>query len=103
MNNYGYFNQQPIMPTNSYAFVNGIEGAKSYPVPPNKTILLMDSDNPIFYFKSSNDLGQCSIKTYEFKEITTQQDNNQKYVLKSDFDELKNKVEEMLNAKSIEQ
>lgn len=63
-NNYGY--QQPSYSQyqpqqtqlNTYAFVDGIEGAKAYQVKPNATMLLMDSQQPICYKKQVNHLGQ---------------------------------------------
>ena len=72
--------------TNQYAYVNGIEGAKAYLMNPNQTILLMDSDNPIFYLKSSNQLGQSSIRTFKFEEIKEGPTNYQGYLLKSDLE-----------------
>ena len=55
---------------NTYAFVNGIEGAKSYVVQPNQTILLMDSDAPMCYMKQSNGLGQSSLRYFKLVEVT---------------------------------
>ena len=36
------FQTQPQPQVNQYAFVNGIEGAKSFQVAPGKTVLLVD-------------------------------------------------------------
>ena len=54
---------------NTYAFVNGIEGAKSYIVQPNQTILLMDSDAPMCYMKQSNGLGQSTLRYFKLVEV----------------------------------
>ncbi len=78
---------------NQYAYVNGIEGAKAYLMNPNQTILLMDSDNPIFYLKSSNQLGQANIRIFEFKEVLQNQSNNQGYLLKSDLEPILRRLE----------
>ncbi len=78
---------------NQYAYVNGIEGAKAYLMNPNQTILLMDSDNPIFYLKSSNQLGQANIRIFEFKEVLQNQNNNQGYLLKSDLEPILRRLE----------
>lgn len=56
--------------TNTYAFVNGIEGAKSFIVPPNQTILLMDSEQPVCYMKQSNGLGQGSLRYFKLVEVS---------------------------------
>lgn len=61
---------------NMYAYVNGIEGAKAYIVPPNTKMILMDSDNPIFYLKASNEFGQANIRTFKFEEVTGTETNN---------------------------
>lgn len=82
--NYGGFNnpysmpnpqpnqpQQPqAQPQNTYAFVNGIEGAKSYPMAPNQTVMLMDSEQPIAYMKQSNGMGQATLKYFRLVEIS---------------------------------
>ena len=53
---FGYtpYNQRPQ--TSVYAFVNGIEGAKRYPLSPNQSMLLMDSEVGKFYIKTTNKL-----------------------------------------------
>lgn len=86
-NPYGNFpispqTQSPFMPpnmpvqpqqqqVNMWAYVNGLEGAKAYIVPPNGKMILMDSDNPIFYLKSANEAGQANIRTFRFEEVQT--------------------------------
>lgn len=101
--NQGVPNQQ--IQLNQYAFVNGIEGAKSFQLQPNQTILLMDSDNPLCYMKQSNNLGQSTLRYFKLIEVsendlksTTSQTpiDNQDYVLKSDFEVLNNKVNDLL-------
>ncbi len=64
MNNFNYpYN------TNVYYFVNGIEGAKSFTVQPNQTVLLMDSDAPMCYMKQSNGIGQSTIRYFKLTEV----------------------------------
>lgn len=98
---------QPSQPfqnqLNQYAYVNGIEGAKSYQVQPGKTVLLIDNDNPFIYFKSSNELGQSSLKYFtiaETDESKIKGSNGQpteSYVAKSDFEDLSKKYEKLLD------
>lgn len=77
MNPYGGFNygqpypQPQPQPQNNippakpvFDFVNGIEGAKSYGVAPNRTAILMDTENAAVYIKSANGIGQCGIEFY---------------------------------------
>lgn len=102
-NNQQVGSQQPQM--NQYAFVNGIEGAKSFQLAPNQTILLMDSDSPLCYMKSSNGVGQSTLRYFKLTEVSendlkssTQQPqvNTNDYVLKADFEALSQKVNTLL-------
>lgn len=72
------------------AFVNGIEGARSYQVLPNQTIFLMDNENPVFYMKSSNQLGQANIRGYKFEEINLNSNPQA-----DEIDELKRQISEL--------
>lgn len=97
---YGGFQQ----PQNTYAFVNGIEGAKSYPMQPNQTVMLMDSDNPLCYMKQSNAMGQSTIKCFRLVEVSeadlkSSDKPKADYVSKTDFDALCAKVEGLLKKK----
>ena len=95
-------NQQPQL--NQYAFVNGIEGAKSFQLNPNQTVLLMDSDSPICYMKTSNGVGQSTLRYFKLTEVTeadlktqnSQPDKSMDYVTKNEFKELSNRFEELL-------
>ena len=106
-NNNNYYN--PYIPqTNQYAFVNGIEGAKAYQVMPNQTMMLMDNDNPICYMKQSNSMGQSTLRYFKLVEVSEQELRGQAqtqsdYVLKSDFDALSKKVEDLLGSISKNQ
>lgn len=95
--------QQPQM--NQFAFVNGIEGAKSFQMMPNQTIMLMDSENPVVFMKSSNSMGQSSLKYYKLTEVSEQDlrnqanpqpiQQNEEYALKSDFEGLSKRIDEI--------
>lgn len=112
--NYGYgYNQPNNAPQNNqanqqqmnqYAFVNGIEGAKSFQLGPNQTVLLMDSDSPVCYMKSSNGVGQSTLRYFKLTEVTEADlkaqsvptDKSIDYVTKNEFKELSNRFEELL-------
>lgn len=68
-NNYGGANFQ----RNYYTFVNGLEGAKSYPIIPNQSLMLMDSENPVCYMKSADNTGKPSLKCYKLVEISEEE------------------------------
>lgn len=78
--------QQNVMQTApvSITFVNGIEGAKGYMLPPNSSVVLMDSDSSRFYIKSTNGAGMAEITAYKFTEDSTPSDKDQ-YVKKSEI------------------
>lgn len=101
-NPYGYPYSIPSQPkTNQYAFVNGIEGAKSFQVQPNQMVMLLDSDNPIVYKKIANSFGQATISCFKMVEINENElkgINNQssvEYATKAEFEALQKKLDEL--------
>lgn len=52
---------QPTVQGSSITFVNGLEGAKGYMLPPNNTVILTDSDNSKFYIKSTDAVGMATM------------------------------------------
>lgn len=61
--------QQPQQ-NSGVVWVQGIEGAKSYLLPPNSNAFLMDSEGSYFYLKSTDSAGLPSTKIYKFHEVT---------------------------------
>lgn len=55
---------------NSITWVQGIEGAKAYPVGAGNSVLLMDSDKQYMYIKSADSTGMPNLKIYEYTEVT---------------------------------
>lgn len=97
---YGNNNNQPTTQTNQYAFVNGIEGAKAYPVMPNQTMMLMDNDNPIIFMKTANSLGQTTLRYFKMIEINENDlhvNNNPsvQYALQSDLDAINKRLDDL--------
>lgn len=95
-------NQMQQTPMNQYAYVNGIEGAKSYQLQPNQTIMLMDSDSPICYMKSANGMGQSTLRYFKLIEVSendlkvNQNSNiNTDYVSKAEFEALSKRMDEL--------
>lgn len=89
--------QQPQ--ANVYAFVNGVEGAKAYAIQPNQQVMLMDSDQPLVYLKSSNAMGQASLKYYrltEIDEVTARgKAPTADYATKADLEALAKRIDEL--------
>ena len=68
----------------------GIENAKTFPIAPNSTVLLMDSEAPKFYIKTSDMNGMCNLETYKFEKYVDQmtrtpEPNLDNYVTKDEF------------------
>lgn len=66
--NNGYY--AAYQPQTGILWVNGIEGAKSYPVAPGNSVWLMDSgDDSVFYIKSVDASGMPQpLRIFEYKE-----------------------------------
>lgn len=45
--------QAPTQQMNQIQFVNGIESAKAFTLGPNQSVILMDSNKPVFYQKQA--------------------------------------------------
>ena len=67
--NFPYNNNTSNYQRNYYAFVNGLDGAKNYPIIPNQTMMLMDNDSPVCFMKSADVVGKTSLKCFKLVEI----------------------------------
>lgn len=76
------------------------EEAQAYLLPANSTILLLDRDEPKFYIKSTDAIGQSSIKTYKFEEI--QPDPATIPLTQADLLNFKNEILSILNVSKQE-
>lgn len=63
--------QMPQMraPDFTGSFVESYEEVKSYPIPINGVLLLMNKNSNRFYIKTLNDVGVPVVKTFEFNEL----------------------------------
>ena len=60
------------------------EEAKAYIVYPNTTALLIDKASKIAYLKSTDNLGQSSMKMFKYGELNTNDDTkNEEYLMKN--------------------
>ena len=62
--------QQPQQQNNGIVWVQGLEGAKAYPVTAGQAVLLMDSDSNCLYLKSADQTGMPSLRIFDYKERT---------------------------------
>ena len=59
--------------TGGLQWVQGEAGAKAYPVQAGQRALLMDSENNVFYIKSTDNSGMpLPLRTFDYKERTAQ-------------------------------
>ena len=68
---------KPVIPQNqnaqlnTFQWVQGQAGAEAYPVAPGASVILMDSNAPVIYFKSADQSGRyLPMKTYDLVERT---------------------------------
>lgn len=102
--------QNPLLyPKNGIIWVQGIEGAKAYQIAPNSNAMLLDSETEgRFYIKTSDNIGMCNLRVFEYSEITntpkaeTSVDLSQ-YVTKNELSEiLKSMKGELANEQSVQ-
>ena len=102
------FQQQQAQPVNQgILWVQGEAGAKSYLVAPGATVLLMDSDDCVFYLKSADTSGIPSLRTFKYTETTNQpqkadnkpNESNKNYVERKEFESFKSDILNRLNSK----
>ena len=79
--------QVPVQQDEDIKYVNGMAGAESYQMFPNKKAILMDANDARFYIKQTDANGQAIIKSYDFKE--TEQEKPKEYVTKEEFESFK--------------
>ena len=104
--------QQQVPIQSNIEYVNGIEGAKAFILPPNTQKLLLDSDNAFFYIKTTDMQGKPSVRRFRYIDVdaeqapTKQDEPKVDYVtleqftdLLQNFDDLKKEFEKMKSAK----
>lgn len=102
--------QAPAAPQNNngVTWVQGEAGAKSFLVAPGNTVMLMDSENSVFYLKSTDVSGMpmpLRIFDYAERNTGTQPTSNiapqhnfdpKNYVTHEEFNELKSKLDKLM-------
>lgn len=107
MNQYQPVPQPMAAPTNNQGilWVQGETGAKSYLVAPGSCVLLMDSDDTVFYLKTADQSGMPSLRTFKYSEITGQKSfdktGQNNFVNREEFENFKNNILEMINKNQL--
>lgn len=102
--------QQPAQSNQSLIYVQGEAAAKSWMVGAGQSVLLMDSENPVFYIKSADASGiPLPLRVFDYSERNqnmpqsaqqavnpAQIDLDGKYVTRAEYDDLQSKYMEIL-------
>lgn len=88
---------QPQQANNGILWVQGVEGAKSYLVAPNNSVILMDSEGNKFYIKSADMAGMPTLREFTYTENTRPNSHiemhNEEIPTKAEIDALKGQIE----------
>lgn len=88
---------QTMQQTNELQFVNGIESAQMYQMPPNSKQILMDSNRARFYLKETDASGMARVTAYDFAEAKDDPPQTD-YVTRAEFEELRSHYESVVAA-----
>lgn len=98
----GYLGQQNDYVNRNPIWVQGEAGAKSYMVPPNSTVMLMDSESQRFFLKSTDATGMPQpLRVFEYTEkplnapqaaSNPQSVDLSGFVTKAEFDAFKSEI-----------
>ena len=100
--------QQQTQPQNNgIIWVQGEQAAKGYPVAPNQSVLLMDSEQSAFYIKSADNAGMPQpLRIFDYSERNTNpvpaQHPEQSFVTHLEFDEKLEELKSMIKTTTKE-
>ena len=84
----------------SCAYVQGEAAAKAYPVAPGQFVVLIDTEDPVIYTKTTDQFGRpmpiIILDYVERVDPPVEQPKNPEYITKSDFDKFKNEIIDLL-------
>jgi len=94
-----YYNgYQPLQQNSSITWVQGENGAKSFPVGAGQTAWLMDSENQVFYLKTVDVSGMpLPLRVFDFTERKVKQpasDHDDMYITRDEFEK---RIKEIMN------
>lgn len=84
---------------NTINWVQGLDGAKTYPLTANSNVVLMDSENEgIFYIKVADNIGMSTIRRFKYEEIIESPKTENQYITR---DELMQILKEIKDEQTI--
>lgn len=93
--------------TSGILWVQGESGAKSYPVAPNISVQLMDSESNRFFIKTADNSGMpMPLRIFEYTEITgkekgKEEKKSEEYATKKDLAALKEEIVAKFEVKEV--
>lgn len=99
--------QQAQPQNNGIIWVQGEQAAKGYPVAPNQSVLLMDSEQSAFYIKSADNAGMPQpLRIFDYSERNANpvpvQQPEQNFVTHSEFEEKLEELKSMIKTTTKE-
>lgn len=82
-------------------YATGIEDVRARQLAPNSDFIFLDNDKPLIYRKTTDATGKMDIQVFEIRQYQPEQHAPEKpidvsqFVLKTDFEDLKNDIEQM--------
>ena len=94
-----------VAQNNGIIWVQGEAAAKAYPVASGQSVLLMDSEDSIFYIKSTDQSGMPQpLRIFDYKErispngdVKKSEKQNEDYVSRKEFEEFQDEIKKTIN------
>jgi len=99
--------QQAQPQSNGIIWVQGEQAAKGYPVAPNQSVLLMDSEQSAFYIKTADNAGMPQpLRIFDYSERNANpvpvQQPEQNFVTHAEFEEKLEEIKSMIKTTTKE-
>ena len=84
----GGYMPQPQPSAGALISVNGMDGAKAYQMPNNSKVALFDANDDIFYLKTCDGNGFCTLTAFRFEKVEERPDPAQDFVTRDEFQKI---------------
>ena len=86
-------NTLPAQPKRSVITVTGLSEARGFNLNPGESVVLIDSNDDVFYIKECDEIGKSTTRSFMYEEI--EQEETTSGVSKKEFDRLSGDVKEL--------
>ena len=102
---YPQYTPQVAQPQKNTApnWVQGDAGAKAFIVAPGSSVILMDSESDHFYLKAVDGSGMPSLRKFKYEEIGNTPQPTGDFVARSEFEDFKRQISELIKGGTNEQ